>query len=116
MKREDWFYIVFLSTIILARLIVFLFPNNKIIIAGALVHHFFIGFFLLLLGTLILKHGLSRFFLIPIGLGLASDELIYMILGAGPVFPYYWSWYSVLGAIACAAFVFAMRKKIMKKI
>jgi hypothetical protein len=80
------------------------------------IHHFWIGVLLVGINFLFLKkQPKAKLFLSSIGFALISDELVYMILGDGPV-SNYWSFYSVSGMIVCVVIAFMMRKKLMKRI
>ncbi len=52
---------------------------------------------------------------LSIGLGLAADELTYIILGGGTVSDY-WSVYSLAGVIMISAIIFATRDWLTRKI
>ena len=112
MDRANLFFIVFLAAIIAIRLFVFLFPEQKLRILGTVIHHFWIGVILVVIALLLTSFS-YRWILLALGLGLVADELVYMLLGAGPVLTKYWSIYSVSGAIVNSAIVFLLRQKIV---
>lgn len=113
MKKENLFYIAYILTILVIRIGVFLFPQRKIIIDGTIIHHFWIGVILVLIFLIIPKiYNSFRMILFSIGLGIITDELIFMILGGGTV-QEYWSIYSVSGTIILAAITFVIRKEIV---
>lgn len=114
-KKENIFYLISVFTILVIRVWVFLFPLRKIIIFGILIHHFWIGIIIILFVLLLPRKYLGlKEILFPIGLGVAVDELIYMILGGGTVKDY-WSPYSVSGVIIMMAIIFIFRDSIAKK-
>lgn len=115
MKKEDIFYFIFVLTILVIRLEVFLFPSNKIIVAGIRINHFWIGVILILFVLLLSKryNGL-RIAIFSIGLGLVADELIFMIFGNRTINDY-WSIYSISGLIMTMIIVLVSRKKLVRK-
>lgn len=116
MKKENRFYLIFISTILTLRLWVYLFPLRKIIINGAIIHHFWIGI-LLLIVTLLLQKRYNNIgiveILFPISLGIISDELVYILIGGNTVSEY-WSVYSVCGVAALSIMTFVLKDKFMK--
>lgn len=115
-KRANAFYSIFVITIILIRIGVFLFPLNKIIIGGLRINHFWIGLaFFLIVGLLAKRYNLLRMILFSIGLGIVSDELFFMIFSNRTIDDY-WSIYSVSGLIIIMIIVFISRKKLVDKI
>ncbi|TAK95610.1 hypothetical protein EPO05_03785 [Patescibacteria group bacterium] len=116
MKKENIFYLVFVSTILAIRAWVFVFPQRKLIIDGVIIHHFWTGLLLVTLALLWLNnYPKLRIALFSIGLGLIADELSYIIF-TGKTVAEYWSSSSILGAITTAAIIFLLRKKIVTKI
>ncbi len=116
MKRGNVFYLIFILTILAMRLAVFLFPQRKLIIGGVIVHHFWIGAILILLVLLLTKrYNKLRTTFFAIGLGLVTDELIYIAIGDGAVSEY-WSTHSVSGAIMTATIIFAIRGWLTRKV
>lgn len=117
MKKENVFYLLCIFTVLIVRTGVFLFPANKIIVLGTVIHHFWIGLAIIIVIFLFLRrYWIFRTIFLPIGLGLFADEFFYIIFGAGPVFPNYWSWYSLGGAVFFCALIFGYRKRILAKI
>jgi hypothetical protein len=113
MKRANAFYFIFILTILAIRTWVFFFPAIKIIFNGTIIHHFFIGLILILSAVFLTeRHAKWRIVPFAVGLGLVADELVYIVLGAGAVSKYYWSIYSVSGAIIMAVIVFLVRKRL----
>jgi len=115
MKKGSNFYLISILTILAVRSGVFLFPQKKLIIGGTIIHHFWIGAALILFVLLLSKRydGL-RMPLFFIGLGLAADELIYIVLG-GRTVSEYWSIHSVFGAVIMAVMIFLMRDGLANK-
>lgn len=116
MGKGNIFYLIFISTILAIRLGVFILPQRKLIIGGMIIHHFWLGVILILFVFLLFKmyNGL-KVIMLSAGLGLASDEFIYIILGDGPV-SNYWSIYSVSGTVVISAIIFVARNRLVKKI
>ncbi len=113
MDKANVFFIVFLAAIIAIRLYVFLFPEQKLRIFGMIIHHFWIGVILIMIALLFADFS-YKWILLALGLGLVADELVYMLLGAGPVINY-WNIYSVGGAILSSAIVFILKNRIIGK-
>lgn len=116
MKRSNAFYLIFVLTILIIRLEVFLSPTNKMIVYGIRINHFLIGVVLILISLFLSKSfNLSKIILFPIGLGIVADELIFMIFGNRTINDY-WSVYSITGLILSMAIIFMFRKKLLSKI
>ena len=120
MKKEDLFYVLFFSTIILIRLGVFLFPEREIRLASLIIHHFWIGIILIIIPLLLNllfnnKYEKLRLFTFAIGLGLIIDQFVFMILGAGTDVQY-WAMPSLFGMIFLSCFILIFRKIIFKSI
>lgn len=116
MKRSNIFYLIFVSTILIIRLEVLLFPTNKIIFDGIRINHFWIGvIFILFVLFLSKNYNIIKTVLFPIGLGIAADELFFMIF-SNRTLTDYWSIYSVSGLIITMIIVFILRKKLISKI
>ena len=114
MDKGNAFFLVFILAVLAVRLFVFLFPDQNIRIFGAVIHHFWIGLILVLIALLI-KSFESGWILLSVGLAMVADELVYMILGTGPV-SNYWKIYSISGAILNSIIVFMLRNRIISKI
>ncbi len=116
MKRKNIFYFIFILTILATRAWVFFFPQKKLIVGGMVIHHFWLGVILILFVLLLFKkYGGLRMAAFSVGLGLAADELTYIILGGRTVSDY-WSIYSVTGTIVILAIVFMTRNWLTRKI
>ncbi len=114
MDKGNTFFLVFILTILAIRFFVFFFPDQKVRILGVLIHHFWIGLILILIALMLKNFGFN-WILLSIGLAMVADELVYVILGTGPV-SNYWNIYSVSGAILNSVIVFILRSKIIGKI
>jgi hypothetical protein len=115
-KKENIFYLIFILSIFIIRIEVFLFPSNKIIVDGLRINHFWIGVVLILIVILLSKrYDILRTILFPIGLGIVADELTFMVLGSRTINDY-WSIYSLSGVLIFTVIVFVLRKKIVDKI
>ncbi|MBI4146402.1 hypothetical protein HY489_03635 [Candidatus Woesearchaeota archaeon] len=104
--KPTLFFIICALTILLIRIGVFLIPEKDLAIAGIIVHHFWIGIVLILLSAF-----LRNILIFPIGLGLATDQLIFIIMGAGKD-AQYWSTPSIIGAIFGLIMIFLFRKEL----
>jgi len=114
MKKENKFYLAFLSTIMALRLWVFFFPLRKIMIDGTIIHHFWIGIILLLITyTIQRKYSSIAEVLLPVSCGIIADELIYILLGGATVADY-WSVYSLYGCIIVSIIFFIFREAIVE--
>lgn len=113
MKQKNLFFIIFLLTIILIRIFVIIFPERDTYIFGILIHHFWYGIILLLIVfTIPKKYSIPKIFLSAIGLGYITDQLIFILLGAGKD-KEYWALPSLLGTIILIVIIFPLRKKII---
>ena len=104
------FSVIFLFTVFITRLWVFLLPNTSSIVLNLPVHHFWVGLSMVILGLL-----LSYKMKVPIvafGLGLVIDESAFVLLGDGG-YAGYWSSLSIAGAIVFSAIVFLLVPKII---
>ena len=116
MKRENIFYIASALTVLAIRLEVFIFPANKIMVDGMRVNHFWIGAILVLVALFLLKnYNALKMIIFPIGLGLAADELTFMIFSHRTINDY-WSVYSIAGLVISMIIVFIFREKLLSKI
>lgn len=109
MKKENSLFILIVCTVLVIRLSVFLVPNIDIHVGDINIHHFWFGIILILISLLVSKRS-PKFWLWGIGIGLAIDQLFFMLLGAGTDTEY-WAGASVYGAIICLIIVFILRKK-----
>ena len=110
MKKENLFYLLTMLTILAIRISVLIVPEVNIRIFGFNVHHFWFGTIALIIGILIPRNKI-KLIICSVGLGLISDQTVFMILGAGND-AQYWSMYSVYGAVFLAGILFIFRKKI----
>ncbi len=90
---KNIFFPVFFATIVIARLVVFIYPNTLPTISGLQIHHYMIGVLLILVGIF----GRSLV-LYTIGLGLFIDQLAFIIIG-GKTPDDYFSMVSMLGTL-----------------
>lgn len=112
MKRENLFYLIFVLTILIVRISVITMPEFHIIFSDMLIHHFWFGIILLLVGLIMPKNKeYPKIFLYGIGAGLIIDQLVFMILGAGRN-KEYWALPSLLGAIIITFIIFPIRQKL----
>jgi peptidoglycan/LPS O-acetylase OafA/YrhL len=111
-KKENIFYILLILTIIVTRLSVFLIPEVDINLFGFIVHHFWFGVILVLIGLVVpKKYDWAKIVFYAIGLGLIVDQLVFIILGAGKD-AQYWALPSLLGTIILTLIILPFRAKI----
>ena len=70
------FFLIFLATIIITRIFVFLYPIPAPTISKFRIHHYMYGIVGIIVGLLT-----SSVFIYAIGLGLFIDELTYLLIG-----------------------------------
>lgn len=107
MKKENLFFLILILTILITRLSIYLVPEVDITVFGTIIHHFWIGIALITLSQIIKKASILN----PAGLGLAADQLIFILLGAGKD-AQYWAAPSIIGTIIITSIVFILRKNI----
>ncbi|MBS3166948.1 hypothetical protein J4403_01935 [Candidatus Woesearchaeota archaeon] len=112
MQKENLFYFVFILTVLVSRLLVYLFPNRDIILFGWVIHHFWFGLWVFLVSFLIRKKKDVLIFS-AMGLGLMADEIVFMILGAGGDTEY-WSKVVIFGTCVALLLIYILRKRISK--
>jgi hypothetical protein len=113
MKPENIFYSVFILTIIIIRISIILVPEVDIEFFGIIIHHFYLGLFLILFGLVVPKQKLSfKILIYGIGMGLLFDQLIFIILGAGKD-KEYWAPFSLYSTIIFSLILYPFRKKLI---
>lgn len=113
LQKPTLFFIVFVSTIFVIRLFVFLVPEANITFLGLVIHHFWFGV-ALLLGAIFLPENHSlRIFLYGVGGGLLVDQLFFMLIGAGND-KEYWSLPSFLGAVLLTGLIFFIKERVIQ--
>ncbi len=112
LKKEDFFYLLILLTMLVTRISIIIVPEVDIKISNIIIHHFWFGVILIVLGFFISKKRVySKIWIYAWGAGLIIDQLIFMILGAGQD-KEYWALSSLLGTIIIAGIIFPIRTKI----
>jgi hypothetical protein len=101
-------FLIVLATVLIIRLSVKLVPDKDIKLFGIIIHHFWIGVCLVLIGWLMPNIANVSILTFGIGIGLIADHLIYMIIGAGGD-KEYWTKASLVGAGAMLVLVFIFR-------
>jgi len=112
LQKSTLFSILFISTILIIRLSVFLIPEVDVTFGGIVIHHFWVGVILLLSIFFIPENNSLRIWAYAVGSGLFADQLVFMFLGAGND-PEYWSLPSVLGTVVLTALIFFIRKRLI---
>jgi len=116
MEKQNLFYIVFVLTILLFRIFLFLFPalDIDVIILGFEIHHIGFGLIIVLIGLVMPnKHPVLKTIVFAVGFGMVIDEVIFIALGAGKVATNYWAPASLIGTAILAISIFPLRKRIM---
>lgn len=112
MKRENLFYLLVIITILILRISILLVPEVDITAGSIIIHHFWFGVILFLVGLIMPKRSeYLHIFLYGIGMGLIIDQSVFMMLGAGRD-KEYWALPSLLGAIIIASVLFPIRQKL----
>ena len=104
-------FLIILTTVLTIRLGVKLIPDKDLKLFGIIIHHFWIGVLLVLIGWLLPNIAYISVSIFGIGLGLIADHLIYMILGAGGD-EEYWAKGSLIGAVFTLLVIFIFRTQI----
>lgn len=111
-KPSNRFYLIFVTTILIMRFLVFLVPNVDIMLGPILIHHAVFGAILLLF-SLALKKSTFKLVLFAIGLGLVIDQATFLIIrGVGDAD--YWSPISLIGTIAFIVLIRFTKDRIIK--
>jgi len=112
MKRENLFYLILIATILITRISIIIVPEVNIKFLDIVIHHFWFGVILMIIGLIIPKQKVyPKILLYGIGAGLIIDQLIFMILGAGKD-KEYWALPSLLGTIIIALVIYPIRTKV----
>jgi len=113
MTGPDILFLLALLTVFGIRLGVKLVPNKDVLVFGMVVHHFWFGVLMVLLGWSLPMIPYVSILLIGIGIGLIADHLIYMLLGAGGD-EEYWAKGSIIGAVFTLVVIFVLRDEIYR--
>lgn len=98
-----------LVTVILTRLSVIMVPEVDIKMFGRVIHHFWFGIVAVILAfPIFYLSKIVGIFTFGAGLGLAGDELVFMLTGGGHD-KEYWKLASIIGAIASLFIIFYFR-------
>ena len=113
MKKESFFYLLFILTILSVRILVMVFPEIDLNVSGVIIHHFWFGVILIFLVFLIPKQKIYlKMLFLGLGGGLILDELVFILLGAGND-KEYWALPSLIGTVIFTMIVYPFRKKII---
>ncbi len=104
-------FLIILATVLVIRLGVKLVPDKDVFVFGMVVHHFWFGVLLVLVGWSLPSIVYLSVLIFGIGLGLMADHLIYMILGGGGD-KEYWAKGSVIGAAFTLLLLFIFRNQL----
>ena len=111
MKKGNILWGITISTIILVRISIIIFPEIDVKIANFVIHHFLFGVILIILSYFIPKHCNLKVWIMGLGIGLFIDQLVFVILGAGKD-AQYWAFPSFAGALGLSLLIFPFREKI----
>jgi len=112
MKRGNLFYLILITTILITRISIIIVPEVDIKFLDIVIHHFWFGVILMIIGLIIPKQKVyPKILLYGIGAGLIIDQLIFMILGAGKD-KEYWALPLLLGTIIIALVIYLIRTKV----
>lgn len=101
------FFFIFLTTILVTRLLVYLFPIPAPTIRNFRIHHYMYGVVILILGLT-----LDSILVFAVGLGLFTDELTYLLIG-GKTHKDNYSKISLLGTAGFIAVIFLLRNYLV---
>ncbi len=107
---KNKFFLIFFATIVITRLVVFIYPIAGPTVGGLRIHHYMIGILLILIGIF------SRSVIVyAIGLGLFIDELAYLIIN-GKTHQDNYSLVSLLGTLGFVVVIFLFRECFAKPV
>ncbi len=107
MKSKDYFFIVFLLTIVITRLFLYFNPIASPTVEGFRLHHYMYGIVFVIIGVVI-----PNLIIYAIGLGLFVDELTYLLIN-GRTHEDNYSAISILGTILLSVLVFLIRDYLL---
>lgn len=99
---EQYFFLIFLTTILITRIVLFVKPVSSPTIKGFRVHHWMYGVLLITISIFI-----KNIYLLAIGLGLFIDELTFLIM-RGKTHKDNYSFKSLLGTILFIIIVYLL--------
>lgn len=116
MRKEDSFFLVFLCTILVTRIILYLAGQLAsdpdalgFTLFGVRLHHYMYGALLMIVAIFF-----PHIHLFSIGMGLFVDELTYLLM-AGTTRADNYSWISLLGTLIFVFIVFVLRRRILQQ-
>lgn len=101
------FSVVFLSTVLITRVLVYVYPKKSPTILGFRTHHYMYG-----LAICLLAYFTKTVWLLAIGLGLFVDELTYLLIG-GKTHNDNYSKISLLGTVIFTVILFLFSSKVV---
>jgi hypothetical protein len=104
---SNYFFLIFAITIVITRVVVFLYPISSPAIGKFRVHHYMYGLVVSPIG--LATHSIIVY---AIGLGLFADELAYLLIG-GKTHQDNYSKLSLLGTLILMILVFILRDYII---
>ena len=114
-RKESFFISALISVLVLRSSIFFsrfFMPETHLVVYGYIVHHFWFGFPIMILGLLVYsRHSALGSVLLGVGFGPVVDELAFMFFGGGG-YDRYWALPSVIGMLVCFGVLFIFRRKM----
>ncbi len=107
MPHADQFFYIFLATVLITRVFLFIKPTASPTVKGFRLHHYMYGIVLVVIGLMF--HSLATY---AIGLGLFVDEVSYLVI-KGKTHKDNYSTKSILGTLALVLLVFICRKYLV---
>ena len=108
MIPENYFFLIFIATILMVRIALYVKPHPSPTIKGIRLHHWMYGLFLIPLAVM-----LKNIPLYAIGLGLFIDELTFLLIG-GKTHEDNYSWKSLIGTVLFTIVVFFLRGYLVR--
>ncbi len=110
MKKHMTFFSIFLATIVISRVFLWIRPTSSPTVYGFRMHHYMYGIVLVVLGLAVRNKTVYA-----IGLGLLLDEVPLLMMG-GSTYQEYFSAPSLVGVGALIGAVFFSKERIMPKV
>ena len=107
MKTSNEFFLIFLETILLVRIFLFLKPISSPNVGKFRIHHYMYGFIGILLGLVF-----NFLFIYAVGVGLFIDELAYLLIN-GKTHADNYSTISLLGTLFFIIIIYVFREKLI---
>lgn len=110
MNKSNLLYLIIVLTILIMRISVLLVPEVDVMIFDVIIHNFWFGIILMLIGIFIPNSNV-KVLMYGIGAGLVIDQAVFMMLGAGKD-KEYWQLPSLIGPAIIMIVIYPIRKKL----